>query len=352
MFNFTTICESVKRHWIAIVLITALALVAGAGSSFVKSGKVETVATYTAEASLYVTGYGYDENARQGGDYNYEFNENTMMNDVRRIIVSKEVAAQIREEYGEDITITTPDWKDTSTKTSWTTRFCFIDVTAEDPDLALKVADEVASKVCDVAKETVPLSQVEVFDSAALKATDNSTANEWGTADLGVEDSAESVASRISMKSLVIYVFVGLCVSIFGFAVYDIMSRRVRSANDAERLLDIPVIASLGATEKSPMLAEDVRVLMKRSGLTSLAVVGATEADGAGNVAAMLEGVQVSGAFDLSKDTKGVSTIAESDAILFSVKEGVASGKQLENALKQMKISGTPVLGVVFISKK
>ena len=50
MFNFTTICESVKRHWIAIVLITALALVAGAGSSFVKSGKVETVATYTAEA--------------------------------------------------------------------------------------------------------------------------------------------------------------------------------------------------------------------------------------------------------------------------------------------------------------
>ena len=27
MFNFTTICESVKRHWIAIVLITALALV-------------------------------------------------------------------------------------------------------------------------------------------------------------------------------------------------------------------------------------------------------------------------------------------------------------------------------------
>ncbi len=76
--------------------------------------------------------------------------------------------------------------------------------------------------------------------------------------------------------------------------------RRVRSANDAERLLDIPVIASLSATEKSPMLAEDVRVLMKRSGLSSLAVVGATEADGAGNVAAMLEGVQVSGAFDLS----------------------------------------------------
>ncbi len=116
-----------------------------------------------------------------------EFNENTMMNDVRRIIVSKEVAAQIREEYGEDITITTPDWKDTATKTSWTTRFCFIDVTAEDPDLALKVADEVANKVCDIAKETVPLSQVEVFDSAALKATDNSNANEWGTADLEVK---------------------------------------------------------------------------------------------------------------------------------------------------------------------
>ena len=100
----------------------ARSLVTGAGSSFVKSGKVETAATYTAEASLYVTGYGYDENARQGGDYNYEFNENTMMNDVRRIIVSKNCCSDSRE-YGEDITITTPDWKDTSTKTSWTDSF-------------------------------------------------------------------------------------------------------------------------------------------------------------------------------------------------------------------------------------
>ena len=33
MFNFATICESVKRHWIVIAIVTVLALAAGVVSS-------------------------------------------------------------------------------------------------------------------------------------------------------------------------------------------------------------------------------------------------------------------------------------------------------------------------------
>ena len=72
---------------------------------------------------------------------------------------------------------------------------------------------------------------------------------------------------------------------------------------------------------------------MKRSGLSPLRL-SATEADGAGLCCGDARGVQVSGAFDLSKDTKGVSTIAESDAILLG-ERGCASGKQLKTLLNR-----------------
>ena len=352
MFNFTAICESVKRHWIAILLVTVLALAAGICSSFVKSGKIETEPTYTAEASLYVTGYGYDEDSREGGDYNYQFSESSMINDVRRIVVSKEVAAQIREQYGENITIASPDWKNVEAKTAWSTRFCFIDVTADDPDLAVQVADDVAGKVCAIAKNTVPLNNVEVFDAAMLKTTDDSMAADWGTDVLESNDSSLSAGGRVSVKTLVIYGFVGLCLSVFCFAVYDIVSRRVRSANDAERLLDIPVLATLAPGQKNAVLSEDIRVLMNRNKLNSLAIAGATKEDGALGVANLLDGIKITGAFDLSNDVEGISAIASSDTVLLVVKEGASSGKQIDNALKQIKISGTPVLGVVFVSKK
>ena len=57
MFNFTTICESVRRHWIPIALIAALSLALGVGSSFMKAdGELDAAPTYTAEAVLYMTG--------------------------------------------------------------------------------------------------------------------------------------------------------------------------------------------------------------------------------------------------------------------------------------------------------
>ena len=216
----------------------------------------------------------------------------------------------------------------------------------------MKAADDVANKVCNIAKDTVPLSSIEIFDAATLKSTDDSVAADWGTALLDTSDSVSPAVARISVKTLVIYGFVGLCLSIFCFAVYDIVSRRIRSANDAERLLDIPVLATLGQGQKSAVLPEDVRVLMNRNGLNSVAVAGATKADGASWVANLLNGIKVTGSFDLSKDVEGISRIAASDTVLLVIKEGVSSGRQIENALKQIKISGTPVLGVVFISKK
>ena len=200
MFNFTTICESVRRHCIAIVLITALALVAGAGSSFVQNCKVETAATYSRRGELCMSpAMAMTRMLVRAAITITEFNENTMMNDVRRIIVSKEVAAQIREEYGEDITITTPDWKDTATKTSWTTRFCFIDVTGgKIPTSPLKVADEVANKVRHCERNGPPGARLRCLIPPLLRRPTTRTPMNGGTANSEVKDSAESVALAAS----------------------------------------------------------------------------------------------------------------------------------------------------------
>ena len=56
MFNFATICESVKRHWIVIAIVTVLALAAGVVSSLNSDDPDEAPTKHVAEASLYLTG--------------------------------------------------------------------------------------------------------------------------------------------------------------------------------------------------------------------------------------------------------------------------------------------------------
>ena len=104
------------------------------------------------------------------------------------------------------------------------------------------------------------------------------------------------------MKKLVIFGFIGAFLSIFGFAAFDILTRRVRSEGDVERLLDLPVLATASSNEDMARLAKSIRVLMGRSELSSLVVAGASAADGAKNVERALVGadeVSVTGLVDL-----------------------------------------------------
>ena len=59
--------------------------------------------------------------------------------------------------------------------------------------------------------------------------------------------------------------------------------------------------------------------------------------------------MNVSGSVDLSGQVDAASCLLEADTVLV---EGASSGAQLEDALKQLRIAGVPVLGAVFISEK
>lgn len=355
MFNFATICESVRRHWVVIAIVGVLSLTAGVASSFVKDDAQPAAVSYTAEASLYLTGYGYGE--KDAGEYNYSYNESLAISDARRLVVSSEVAGKVREQYGSDVQVTAPVWMNESKNTEISTRFIYIDVTAADPETA-KAACQTAADLAQAAiEDTLPVEDVSLAEPVALTGSGSSKAADWGRDAFVTEDvsSVEAVASGISMKKVVIFVFSGLALSILAFAAYDILSRRVRSSRDVERLLDLPVLASVSQDGDLDRLVQGVRVLMDRSELGSVAVAGASATDGAQRISKALADagdVVVSGCIDLSGEADAAVRLLGSDTVLLVISEAASKGSELECALKQLRIAGVPVLGVVFVPKK
>lgn len=355
MFNFATICESVKRHWVAIAIVAVLSLCAGVASSFVGGTSESSPIKHTAEATLYLTGYGYDD--KETGDYNYSYSEGLMVTDARRLIVSSEVAGKVRAQYGENVSVTAPVWVNEEENSEYSTRFVYVDVTAENAEIAKEACQAALDLTKEAIETTLPVQKVEVVDAPALKSAPASQAANWGSdALISANDSSPEVSPLgISMKKIVVFLFCGLALSVLAFASYDILSRRVRSARDIERLLDLPVISSVSHNSDLERLAKSVHVLMSRSGLARVAVAGLSSADGAQHVASALSAagcLDVSGSVDLSGQVDAASCLLEADTVLVVVTEGASSGAQLEDALKQLRIAGVPVLGAVFISEK
>lgn len=356
MFNVVTILESVRRHIVPIVVIVALFLGVGAASSFTKGGETVVTPTYTAEASIYVTSYGYGDD--HSGDYNYSINETLICNEARRVVVSDAVAGEIRRIYGEDVKVTSPRWVDPKTNADVVQRFIYIDVVATDADLALEAANAAAVLAAETAMDVLPVDQVVVSESAYLKTgSSNSVSDRGKDAFASVEQSTvEVLAGGISKKTLVIYAFVGIVLSVVSFAAFDILSRRVRSPRDVERLLDVPVIATAKPKGSLDYLVESVRVLMKRHGLNKIAVAGVSQADEAEVVFSALAetlGVEACAAVAaLAEGSESVGIVADVDAVLLVLKDGASNGSQIERAINIMKIADTPVLGAVFIQKR
>ncbi len=355
MFNFATICESVRRHWVAITLIAVLSLCAGVASSFARDDAEPTAASYTAEATLYLTGYGYDR--EDAGEYNYSLNESLMVTDARRLVVSNEVAGAVRAQYGEDVTVSAPVWMNEAKNSEYSTRFVYVDVTASDPETAQAACRTALDLTRAAIEQTLPVEKVEVVDDVALTSSGSSKAADWGKDSFvsGEVSPIEAAASGISMKKVVIFLFCGIALSVLAFASYDILSRRVRSVRDVERLLDLPVLSSVSDASDMDRLAQGVKVLMDRSDMSSVAVAGASAADGAARVQEAVnrvEGISVTPAIDLSGEADAASRLMAADTVLLVISEGASKSGQLESALKQLRFAGVPVLGVAFIPKK
>ncbi len=359
MFNFTTICESVRRHWMVIAAVTFLGLCVGVASSFVENEAAPSAATssYTAEASLYLSGYGYDEK-EAGEEYNYSISEGYMVTDARRLVISTEVAGVIRSQYGEDVVVAAPVWKNEEKNSEYGSRFLFIDVTAADSETAKVACQEAVDLTTQAIWNTLPVAGVELVDPVTLKSGDHAKAADWGNDAFASEEKSvvEAVTSGISLKKVIIFAFSALVLSVLAFASYDIISRRIRSVGDVERLLDFPVISSIADDRDFGRLANGVKALANRSGLSRIAVAGASSFDNASHVydEMIKNGGSkiVSDAVDLSDEIDAASRLIASDAVLLVISEGASKSSQLACALEQLRFAGVPVLGVVFLPKK
>lgn len=353
MLNLAVVFESMRRHWLPVLLITLMCSGLGFVSSYVKEGTVDVAPVYTAEATIYVNGYASSEvNA-----FNYQLSDSMLTADARRVIVSNEVAGEVRRSLGEDIKISSPFWINQKTNADFSTHFIFVDATASSEELALSAAKMAAVKAESIIKNTLPVTTTSVMGDPVLSLT-NAKAGDFGVDKLAIdgESSVAAVASGVNVKNVLISVFLGLFGSVFVFVIWDVLTKKLRSENDIERMLDLPVLATLQSADQGvEYLANILKVLAKKNNLLNVLPVGFVSTDNSvslGNkLSSITDGLVTSGV-TISGSVDAVSRMSNSSSILLVISESAAKRDDIERGIRQMEISGTPVLGAVFISKK
>lgn len=350
MFNVGTVVESIRRHAIAIIVIFALALMAGVGSSYVKTGaqaKEISEKAYTAEAVVYFTMDDADAGL-------IDTESDRILSDARRTVLNDNVAGQIRRIYGSEVSISSPWWVDEEKNARYYTNYVFVDASAPTEETALAAANDAAQLAAQKMEETLPVQSAIVADAAYLKTGDGTKASDRGADELENIESAVETSSGISVKNLVIFGFVGLFGAIFVFACIDILSRRVRCERDIERMLDLTVLGSVKSDGDYPGVASALDVLLSRNKVESVAVAGICQADGAADAAQKISRNidKTVICVDALANANALAKIASCDAVLLVFTEGAASGSEIDQALKIVRVSDVPVAGAILISKK
>lgn len=348
MINVETVLESIRRRWIPILGITLLCLGAAVVSSLSSDGEETVNAAYTAEAAIYVSA---DEKTMGESSYNYEVDNDKLITDARRTVVSPEVAGEVRKELGEEVKISSPFWVNPKTNTNHYTRYIFVVASAPSMELALEAANLAAEKAVEKIGALPTVADVFISSEAALSDSSDSAAD-FGSDPFVVEaDPIVVASSAISMKKLVVFGMVGLVGSVVLFAAFDILTRRVRSAADVERMLAVPVVGTLENLASSASVADDVRTLMKRCEFGTVAVVGGVAADNAEKVAEGLrnEGVSVGDCIVVNETSDASSRLSDADCVLLVLTNAESSGKDLDRLQSKLCLAGAPVLGAVFV---
>ena len=205
--------QLLKKHMqLVIVLPVACALVMAVASFAVMRN------TYTAQTSMYILA---SSSAAQGQTTNY--NELTasqlLANDVAALLESDRVRQDAAEALGlEDL-----DDFDISVASETTTRVITLSVDGPDAD---SVANEMAQQVSVVAQDVQVADSINVIDEA-------------------VAPDAPSGPNRLLY--IAVAFMAGLFLAVAIVVLMDMLNTRVRSAEDAEELLGIPVVGRIPA---------------------------------------------------------------------------------------------------------
>ena len=179
--------------------------------------------TYTAQTSMYILANSNTES--QSTNYTDLTASQLLANDVATLLQSDRVEADAASSLGlTDLS----DYK-VSVTSETTTRVISLVVTGPDPQGVADVANEMASQVSVVAQDVQMADSINVIDEA-------------------VAPTSPSGPNR--MLYIAVAFLAGLFLAIAIVVLMDMLNTRIRSAEDAEELLGVPVVGRIPAMKK------------------------------------------------------------------------------------------------------
>ena len=222
MLDYTFVKEVVKRRWYVLVLVTVLFAVIGVLVSLPKDSSGPVVTRYSAEATVYY----HEQDAV--GTVNSSDLQGYNLADVQRVVLSDSVAGTVREAFSDDVTISSPYWKNVDTNANMNTRFIAVVATAASQDEATKAAQMAAELAVNAVNTKLSGITASIYEDAVPVPTGSSSATNFGTAALNVTPSV-AVASGISWKRVVVIALLGLVVGFVVLIVGGLARCRVRA---------------------------------------------------------------------------------------------------------------------------
>lgn len=179
--------------------------------------------TYTAQTSMYILANSNTES--QSTNYTDLTASQLLANDVATLLQSDRVEADAASSLGlTDLS----DYK-VSVTSETTTRVISLVVTGPDPQGVADVANEMASQVSVVAQDVQMADSINVIDEA-------------------IAPTSPSGPNR--MLYIAVAFLAGLFLAIAIVVLMDMLNTRIRSAEDAEELLGVPVVGRIPAMKK------------------------------------------------------------------------------------------------------
>lgn len=204
-----------RKNLRLVVLLPLLCALAMGAYAYLAMGDV-----YTATTSMYVLAQGSSDS---GSNLNTDLNASQMLaNDAATLLTSERVESEAAEALGlEDIS-----GYDVTVTSETTSRVIGLSVTGADPQTAADIANAMVENVSAIARE--------VMDVESINAIDQATA-----------------PSQPSGPNRPLYVAVALLAGLFLavaiVVVADMLNTKVRSQDEVEELLGVPVIGRIPA---------------------------------------------------------------------------------------------------------
>lgn len=354
MIDMTFVVETVRRRWVILLVALVVALGAGVLYSASKSDRSIVQTTYTAELTFYVDG----QESAEVQEFNYSLNEDYLISDCKRIVLSDAVSGQVRRQFGEDVVITTPYWVNRETKGNIYSHFFYVDVESPSRETVLAAAEELAQLAVPAIEAQLPVSQFSLYEGPVLKNTVGAAAD-FGYDKLEAEP-VVAAASSISMKTVVVVGFCGFAVAFVLVLMFDFFNQRIRTEHDVTRILGVPVLGSVpyGEIADEDALSRTALALgsrLEQESLQDVSFCGLCSKEYAGKVdegmRRLLPQCAFGPVFDLSSSGKEIFGLESVPCVVLVVVQNLAAKKQIEKAAKLLNDANIPTLGAVYVTK-